>query len=70
MDGKELVWNGERCEPEAMAAIDTYDDHRMALSFAPVCITQEVRINNPHVVSKSYPGFWEELSKAQFLVKS
>ena len=70
VDGKELVWNGERCEPEAMAAIDTYDDHRMALSFAPVCMKQEVRINNPHVVSKSYPGFWEELSKAQFLVKS
>ena len=63
-EGRELRWDGERCEPEPGAAIDTYDDHRMALSFAPVCMRQPVRINNPYVVSKSYPQFWDHLRAA------
>jgi 3-phosphoshikimate 1-carboxyvinyltransferase len=40
--------------------IDTYDDHRMAMAFAPLCMVQPVVINEPHVVSKSYPSFWED----------
>ena len=63
-DGQELSWNGERCEPEADAAIDTYDDHRMAMAFAPACMRQPIRINNPQVVSKSYPCFWDHLRQA------
>ncbi len=56
-----LFWEGERCEPEAEPAIDTYEDHRMAMSFAPCAqVLGEIRINNPQVVSKSYPRFWEE----------
>ena len=63
----ELIWDGERCEPEATPVIDTYEDHRMAMAFAPLAITLgEIRINNPQVVSKSYPKFWNELEEAGF----
>lgn len=39
----------------------TYDDHRMAMAFAPLCMLEPIRIENPDVVAKSYPGFWEDL---------
>ena len=56
-----LFWDGERCEPEAAPAIDTYEDHRMAMSFAPCSqVLGQLRINNPEVVSKSYPSFWKD----------
>ncbi len=58
----ELVWNGEMCEPQENIIIDTYDDHRMAMAFAPaVMIFPQITIKNPEVVSKSYPNFWEDL---------
>jgi len=42
-------------------SIATYHDHRMAMAFAPmVAVIDEVEIENPEVVVKSYPGFWEE----------
>lgn len=48
-------------------AIDTYNDHRMAMAFAPCAITLgEIEINNPEVVTKSYPTFWSDLRKAGF----
>ena len=62
----ELIWDGERCEPAEDASIDTYEDHRMALAFAPVAFKQPVAINNPQVVTKSYPDFWNHLSLAGF----
>ena len=63
----ELYWNGERCEAETTATIDTYEDHRMALAFAPAAFRLPgLRINNPQVVTKSYPHFWEDLKKAGF----
>ena len=67
----ELYWDGERCEPQADVAIDTYEDHRMALAFAPAAFRMEsLRINNPQVVSKSYPKYWEHLKAAGYKVKS
>ena len=67
----ELVWDGERCEPELEAGIDTYEDHRMALAFAPAALCIEgLRINNPQVVTKSYPKFWEDIKAAGFGIKS
>ena len=64
----ELVWDGERCEP-TFEPIDTYDDHRMALSFAPLALVfPDLKIRNPQVVTKSYPQFWEELLRAKFIV--
>lgn len=67
VDGCELVWNGERCEPDSAPVIDTYEDHRMALAFAPLALKLgNVTINNPQVVTKSYPHYWEDLEKAGF----
>ncbi len=66
----ELLWSGERCEPSAQVAIDTYEDHRMALAFAPVSLLQPIVINNPHVVTKSYPHFWEDLQQLGFKIES
>ena len=69
VNNSELIWDGERCEPDADAAIDTYEDHRMALAFAPVSCVHDVRINNPQVVTKSYPSYWDNLMAAGFQVK-
>ncbi|MDO4165065.1 MAG: 3-phosphoshikimate 1-carboxyvinyltransferase [Bacteroides sp.] len=64
-----LYWNGERCPADLSAGIDTYEDHRMAMAFAPACFAlPEIRINNPQVVSKSYPAYWENLLEAGFRV--
>jgi len=41
--------------------IDTYDDHRMAMAFAPLSCLMNVTIHEPDVVKKSYPEFWEEV---------
>lgn len=63
----EMMWDGERCRPEENPVIDTYEDHRMAMAFAPLAIkTGSIRINDPGVVSKSYPHYWEDLRKAGF----
>lgn len=67
IDGCQLVWDGERCEPRIDAAIDTYEDHRMALAFAPLAFRMSsIRINNPGVVTKSYPHYWEHLRNVGF----
>lgn len=66
----ELSWNGERCEAEEKPVIDTYEDHRMAMAFAPTAILLgEIRINDPEVVTKSYPGYWDDLRKAGFTIE-
>ena len=65
----ELIWDGCRQEPMVDAAIDTYEDHRMALAFAPVSLRQAITINNPTVVTKSYPHFWDDLRDAGFQVE-
>ena len=46
--------------------IDTYNDHRMAMAFAPLGLRVPININNPKVVSKSYPDFWDDLQKIGF----
>ena len=66
----ELYWDGERCEPNLEAGIDTYEDHRMALAFAPFAMRQEgLIINNPQVVTKSYPKFWDDLKLVGFNIE-
>lgn len=67
-NGSELMWNGERCDADEHPAIDTYEDHRMALAFSPVALVRPIVINNPHVVTKSYPHFWNDLEKAGFTI--
>ena len=68
-EGSILYWNGERCE-RSHEAIDTYEDHRMAMAFAPACLVMpDVCINNPHVVTKSYPHYWDDLKAAGFIIE-
>lgn len=63
-----LVWDGERTEP-TFEPIDTYNDHRMAMAFAPAAIKiPGIRINDPLVVTKSYPQYWSDLKKAGFKI--
>ncbi|UZH56129.1 3-phosphoshikimate 1-carboxyvinyltransferase [Salinimicrobium tongyeongense] len=50
-------------------AIDTYNDHRMALAFAPLALKVPLVINDAGVVSKSFPEFWENLQQLKFSVK-
>lgn len=65
-----LLWDGERCTAEDSPVISTYEDHRMAMAFAPASLVlPEVRIDEPQVVSKSYPAYWEDLAKAGFLMR-
>lgn len=68
--GSVLYWDGGRCPAEASPVIATYEDHRMAMAFAPACLVlPQVQIDEPQVVSKSYPAYWENLKKAGFEVE-
>ncbi len=54
-------------DSQLTTSISTYDDHRMAMAFAPLCLkTNSIIIEEPHVVSKSYPLFWNDLKKLGF----
>ncbi len=47
----------------------TYDDHRMAMAFAPLALLHSIKIEEPKVVEKSYPEFWEDFTKIGFVVQ-
>ena len=65
-----LIWDGERCQPTPDTAIDTYEDHRMALAFAPAAFRLPgLTVNNPMVVTKSYPHFWGDLRRVGFSIE-
>ena len=65
----ELSWDGERCECASDIVINTYEDHRMAMAFAPAAtVFPGLKIDNPQVVSKSYPRFWDDLRSAGFMI--
>lgn len=66
----ELIWDGSRrlITPDEIS-IDTYDDHRMAMAFAPCAIyLPGLVINDAQVVSKSYPQYWDDLRSAGFTI--
>ncbi len=44
-------------------SIETYQDHRMAMAFAPLALKTKLAINNAEVVSKSYPNYWKDIQK-------
>ncbi|MCS6823755.1 MAG: 3-phosphoshikimate 1-carboxyvinyltransferase [Cytophagaceae bacterium] len=48
--------------------VHTYHDHRMAMAFAPLALLGDICIHDPEVVNKSYPHFWNDLSKSGFMV--
>ncbi|MDX1628846.1 MAG: 3-phosphoshikimate 1-carboxyvinyltransferase [Fulvivirga sp.] len=54
----------------AAIRVDTYDDHRMAMAFAPLSTLMDVTIEAPHVVNKSFPGFWNEMKKLGFKIEA
>ncbi|MCR5179646.1 MAG: 3-phosphoshikimate 1-carboxyvinyltransferase [Bacteroidaceae bacterium] len=71
-DGPEKQQAGEVAylKPAPSTAIDTYEDHRMAMAFAPAALVLgSIDINNPEVVSKSYPRYWEDLKQAGFEIQ-
>jgi 3-phosphoshikimate 1-carboxyvinyltransferase len=66
----ELIWDGSRRPIYEFPVIDTYEDHRMAMAFAPVSIfIPGIVINNIEVVSKSYPDYWQHLQDAGFKIQ-
>jgi 3-phosphoshikimate 1-carboxyvinyltransferase len=65
----ELAWDGDLDESKfnSLVTIDTYHDHRMALAFAPIALANgKIQINDPMVVTKSYPGYWDDLKEIGF----
>ena len=50
-------------------SIATYNDHRMAMAFAPLALKTNLQIQDANVVSKSYPSFWEDLKALGFQIK-
>ena len=66
--GEDFISIDASSRNDVTPAFDTYNDHRMAMSMAPACLRtgKQIQINNPQVVSKSYPAFWGDLEKAGF----
>ncbi|MNE38036.1 3-phosphoshikimate 1-carboxyvinyltransferase [compost metagenome] len=54
---------------EQNVAISTYNDHRMAMAFAPLALITDIIINDAEVVSKSFPDFWDNLKQLGFNVE-
>jgi len=60
----------EKHIPEKVT-IHTYEDHRMAMAFAPLAlVVPQVEIEDPTVVEKSYPAFWKDLEKAGYQIQN
>lgn len=63
----ELLWDGNLIPQTSHPSIDTYEDHRMAMAFAPAALKLDsILINNPDVVTKSYPNYWEDMKSVGF----
>ena len=67
---KENFWILDRREKDfpQSVSIDTYKDHRMAMAFAPLASEMDITINNPEVVKKSYPMFWDDMKKVGYRI--
>ena len=69
-DDAAMSWTGEMVEPVARPVIDTFDDHRMAMAFAPAAVKfPGLVIADAGVVRKSYPEFWKHLATCGFFLK-
>ena len=58
-----------RIEFTGTPRFSTYEDHRMAMAFAPLALLHPIEIENPMVVKKSYPNFWNDLKKLGLMVE-
>lgn len=70
--GSILSWNGGRADSQACPVIDTYEDHRMAMCMAPCAavLDEGLMVNDPQVVSKSYPQYWDDLKKVGLKIET
>lgn len=67
IDNNTLSWNGQRTNHAGPIDIETFNDHRIAMSFAPAAIKHPgLTVKHAESVSKSYPLFWEHLESAGF----
>ncbi len=67
--GDTLCWDGRRVPVRELPVFDTYGDHRMAMALAPVAVfLPGIVVRDAEVVAKSYPGYWEALQEAGFLL--
>jgi 3-phosphoshikimate 1-carboxyvinyltransferase len=57
------------CSPKDVVTIKTYQDHRMAMAFAPLALKTDIIIEEAEVVSKSYPAFWIDLKSIGFAIE-
>lgn len=64
-----LHLNPSTAEPTANVEVSTYNDHRMAMAFAPLALKTNFTIKNADVISKSYPDFWNDLKQIGFSIK-
>lgn len=64
-----MTWNGQRRPIFELPQFDTYNDHRMAMAFAPCAVyIPGIVIKDSEVVTKSYPDFWQDLANAGFKI--
>lgn len=67
--GTVLKWDGRRVPIRQLPVFDTYSDHRMAMALAPVSVfVPGIVVRDVEVVDKSYPGFWNDLRTAGFVL--
>lgn len=59
----ETIRSLENITPAETITISTYNDHRMAMAFAPYALCRTLEIEDPNVVEKSYPEFWKDFYK-------
>ena len=65
-----LYLKGGQTITKPTSNIETYNDHRMAMAFAPLCLVAgSFKITNPEVVSKSYPNYWKDLRSVGFITE-
>ena len=78
-DNNRMFWDGytaiddevaiQLAETQTFGPIATYKDHRMAMAFAPLCNEAcSIKIDEPEVVSKSYPSYWNDLRSIGFSI--
>lgn len=65
-----LLLTGQTANSFQEIAVNTYNDHRMAMAFAPLALKYSFTVNDAEVVSKSYPNFWEDFKKIGFSLQN
>lgn len=63
-----LMLKGIYSKLSPIIQVKTYQDHRMAMAFAPLSVLTNLEIEHPEVVEKSYPNYWAEMKKIGFVI--